>query len=141
MGRWSYYSPAMLGVVLAVITFFTYQELLPSWPAWQSGMVLVAASVGGGLVCQLAMVAAQGAFAQVLPVPGGRSIRGAGAAASGWLLLLALVVGLAAALLVVEHVRVATVIVAGLAGALASAAVVIYIWNWPTAIRDFRDER
>jgi len=141
MGRWTYYSPSLLGAALAVITFLTYEEMLPPWSGWQRGLMLIGSAMGCGLLCQLAMLACQGAFAQVLPVPGGRSIRGGSAAAAGWALLGALVLALATFLLAVERVRTGTLVAGVLAGILAGAAAVIYVWNWPIAVRDFREGR
>lgn len=141
MGRWTYYSPSLLGAALAALLLVTYDEYLPVAGGWRYWLIIVGGCVGGGLVCQLAMVAAQGAFAQVLPAPGGRSIRGGGAVLAGWLLLLALLLILAGGLLALEEVTPAALVVGG-AGVLALiAAGLTYAWCWPTAVRDFVDDR
>ena len=47
----------------------------------------------------------------------------------------------AAVLLGLEHVGMAAMIVGGLGLAAIAVALVAYIWCWPTAVRDFADER
>ena len=48
MGRWTYYSPSLIGTVLAGLMFATYREFMPAWPAWQYWLMAVSACVGGG---------------------------------------------------------------------------------------------
>ena len=86
------------------------------------------------------MVGAQGAFAQVLPAPGGRSIRGRIAVVSGGLILATLLLALIAAVLFkdkTEDLRtVARVIGAGAMGTAVSA-LIAYFWGMPAAVADF----
>ncbi len=137
VGRWTYYSPALLGTAVAALLCASYNEYLPALVDWQYGMLIVGICLATGLGCQLLMVAAQGAFAQVLPVPGGRSIRGGGAMLSGWLLLIGTALGFAAILLALEEFERAAWIAGGIGLAALAAAIVGYVWNWPTAQVDF----
>ena len=141
MGRWTYYSPLFFGAGLAAIMFATYAKFMPVMPTWRYWLVIVGGCLGVALGCQLLMVATQGAFAQVLPVPGGRSVRGRGAVLAGWTLLLGVVLGFAAVLLGIEQVKSAALLVAGVSLASTLVALITYIWCWPTALRDFADER
>ncbi len=142
MSRMTYFSPAMIGAAFAAMMLATYWERLPIMNPWLFWLLMVGGCVLAGAMCQLAMVGAQGAFAQVLPMPGGRSIRGGGAVLAGWLLLLSLVLNLAALMLGLESGLGRPTIVAAAAGqVLAVAALATYLWCWPTATRDFADER
>ena len=145
MGFWTYYSPLGLGIVLTlVLQGDVWQWYLDSIPTLQDSLrwpLVLATAVVAGIGCQLAMVGTQGAFAQVLPVPGGRSIRGRGAVVGGVLILAALVLGVIATLLKAEGVGAAPMIVGGCSLAAALGAVITYIWGWPTADRDFVRER
>lgn len=137
MGRFTYYSPIFLGIAFALLSRDLYEMAIPPEPAWQHHLIvgMVAASVG--LLLQVLLIGAQGAFAQVLPAPGGRSIRGSGAVGGGWLLLLACGLGIASGLLSWEGLStVGTILATASAAALAGFAVV-YVWCWPTAQRDF----
>ncbi len=141
MGRWTYYSPLLLGTIIAAILLATYREFL----AWQGAMLWIGGiCVAGlaGLACQLLMLGVQGAFAQVLPAPSGRSIRGRGAVLTGGLILLALALGLVTAALHAEPGLTGWYwTAAALSVASLLAAIGAYAWNMPTAVRDFGDER
>lgn len=141
MGRWTYYSPLFIGGIAAALLLTTYREFLPALPGWQYWTLLVLVACGAGLACQLLMLGAQGAFAQVLPATGGRSVRGGGAMLAGWLLMIGEGLAIVALLLAVEGVRVAAIIFGGLALLTLLGAVATYLWMWPTAVRDFADER
>ena len=141
MGRWTYYSPLLLGTLLAALMCATYSELLPPMSTGLLVTVLIGGCVLAGVLCQFLMVAAQGMLAQVLPVPGGRSIRGRGAVAGGGLLLLWVATGAVAALLRAEGLGTAAVVLAIVSLASLIGAVLIYLWCWPTAVRDFADKR
>ena len=141
MGRWTYYLPLLLGTLLTPVLVVTHRDLLPALPPWQFWVLALGLGPAAGLLCQLVMVAAQGAFAQVLPVPGGRSVRGRAAVAAGTLLLLGLGLGLAAILLAFEQIGVVAIVLGILCGGAALAAIVAYAWSLPTAVRDFADER
>jgi biotin transporter BioY len=90
-----------------------------------------------GIQCQLVLISAQGLFAQVLPVPRGRSIRGSGAMAGGGFLLGWVVFSVVAVLLRSEEMRGAPVVLGVISLACLAGAVVTYVWCWPTAVRDF----
>jgi hypothetical protein len=144
MGRWSYYSPILLGVALALSLALSLhgsiEGYFPALPGWARWPFFVGIALGVGLLCQLVLIGLQGAFAQVLPVPIGRSIRGGGAVLAGVLLLLAVGLGLAAGLLLLEQVGGSALVLAAFAGLAAAAAVVTYVWNLPAAGRDFGQE-
>ncbi len=139
MGRWTYYSPFFLGLVLVAAlssSLIALEDVAALAPAarWAivSGVALLA-----GLELQTAMVGAQGAFAQVLPVPGGRSIRGGGAQAAGTLLLLAAALGIVGGLIRSPESSLPSNVVWSLAGAALLGSGIIYFWCWPTAVPDF----
>jgi hypothetical protein len=137
MGRWTYYSPALVGLLLVLGMQDAIRQDLATWLPAQQWTVIIVGALLFGLQCQVLMVGAQGAFAQVLPAPGGRSIRGGYAVAGGWLLMLWFLLSLIAALMAYESVNTAAWGV-GLAAVVALAtAGVVYFWAWPTAVEDF----
>ncbi|HPM23412.1 MAG TPA: hypothetical protein PLP66_05865, partial [Phycisphaerae bacterium] len=75
MGRATYYSPLWLGalLVLALNEPLRVGLTLPDATEW---LIVAALAIAAGLQSQVLLVGAQGAFAQVLPVPWGRSVRG-----------------------------------------------------------------
>ena len=141
MGRWTYYCPLWLGTLLAGALVATYREQLPPMRTGVLVAAVICGCVACGVLCQLLLIGAQGLFAQVLPVPGGRSIRGRGAVVGGGFVFLWSAAGLVAALLRIEGLTTAWVVpgVASLAGLVGAA--VTYAWCWPMAVRDFADER
>ena len=141
MGRWTYYSPLWLGVLLVLALNDSLRASMPAWEPWLAWLVVVAAAVVVGLQCQVFLIGAQGAFAQVLPVPWGKSIRGGAAVLAGWLLIAW--VGLLAVTVLVGSQDVTTaVIVLGVASLAAlGGALAVYVWNIPAAVADFGDER
>lgn len=141
MGALTYYSPLGIGAVLAALLLVTYRQHLPALPGWQLALLAVAICAAAGLACQLLMVAAQGAFAQVLPAPKGRSIRGRGAVVAGWLLLIGVLLGFATALLLAQAMSLPADIAGGMSLLCLIAAAITYIWCWPTAVRDFADDQ
>jgi hypothetical protein len=110
MGRWTYYSPLFIGAVVAALLLTTYRQFLPALSGWQYWTLLIAVACGAGLACQLLMLGAQGAFAQVLPATRGRSVRGSGAMLAGWLLMVGELLAIVTLLLAVEGVRLAAII-------------------------------
>ncbi len=136
MNRWTYYSPLAVGalLVLAMNDSIRAALTLPDWEEW---LIVLAAAVAVGLQCQVLMFGAQGAFAQVLPVPWGKSFRGTGAALAGWLLIAWVGLSATTALLSFEQVTTAALVVGALSLAALAAAVVTYIWNIPAAVPDF----
>jgi hypothetical protein len=140
MGRWTYYSPLLIGSAAAALLLATYRQFLPQLPAWQSWLLFAFAAILAGLACQLMMLGAQGAFAQVLPATRGRSVRGGGAMLAGWLIIIGELLVVVALLLAVEGVRLAAFTIGGLALLTLLGAVAAYLWLWPTAVRDFAEE-
>jgi len=142
MGRFTYYSPLWLGLLLTLALNSLVREAAPPQSETRFWLLVTAIGVGVGLVCQLGLIGAQGAFGQVLPVPRGRSLRGRPASVSGWLLLLAIALGASAGLLWIEKgLQAVRVIIAVLAGLALAAALIVYAWNLPAAVSDFREEQ
>lgn len=139
MGRWTYYSPLALGILLVLAMNESVRALL-TWPDWEEWLVVAGVALAAGIQCQVLMTGAQGAFAQVLPVPFGKSIRGSGAALAGWLLIAWVVLSAVTVLLGFEAVTQAAVVV-GIASLTALAgAIVVYVWNLPAGVADFGTE-
>jgi len=142
MGAWTYYCPLWLGALLVVALNETLRGAFPRLTAEAQWLVVGLAAVGAGLACQALMIGAQGAFAQVLPLPRGRSIRARGAVGAGWLVIAGVGLGGVATLLGFEEVTTAALVIGGLSVAAWAGAAVVYVWNIPTAVRDFaREER
>ncbi|MBW7905720.1 MAG: hypothetical protein LC135_00565 [Phycisphaerae bacterium] len=137
MNRLTYYSPLVLGAALMFVMHETIAAGLPAESLSLKWLWVTLAAVCVGAAVQMMMVGAQGAFAQVLPVPGGRSIRGRGAVVGGMLIIAWLVLAAAAALLYSEGARIATWTTAILSGASGVGALLAYIWCWPLAVDDF----
>jgi len=137
MGPWSYYSPLWLAalVVLALNDSIRSAMARPDWQEW---LVVAGSALAAAVQAQLAMFGAQGVFAQVLPVPIGKSIRGGPAVLSGALLLGWVLLSCAAILLGYEEVGLPARIVGAAALAGLAGALVVYIWALPTAVADFR---
>lgn len=141
MSRWGYYSPLWIGFVVGLILLKSMiaqgpeEESLVYWSKLLGGAVIAA------FVTQLGMLGAQGAFAQVMPATGGRSIRGRVAVVSGVCILAAIVSAAVSGFLfadsTTEGTNLAGVVVACLAGALLVAAGVSYFWGMPAAVDDF----
>lgn len=104
-------------------------------------VVVFLVGLSWAIAFQLLMVGSQGLFAQVLPVPGGRSIRGGMAVLGGALIWLFVLSTSIARLLAGEQLKwVPTAM--GVVGLLAAiGAVICYVWGWPTAVRDFADRK
>ncbi len=141
MERWTYYSPLWLGVLLVLALNDALRSALPMMAPWASWVVVAGVAALAGVQCQVLMVGAQGAFAQVLPVPRGRSIRGAAAAGAGWLLIAWVLLSGVTVLLGCEEVTQAAVVLGVLSLVALSGAIVIYVWNIPAAMADFGNER
>lgn len=137
MNAWTYYSPLWGGTIAAGIVYYNILDAVPI--AWRNigwaGCVVVA------LICQLLMIGAQGAFAQVLPVVGGRSIRGSGAIFAGTLILVGTALATIGALLTYETVTFGGRAVLAVSVAALLAALGAYFWNVPAAARDFAEEK
>jgi hypothetical protein len=141
MTRLGYYSPLVLGAGLVLFMNEPLRSGLPKLTNGAQWGFVIAVAVAVALQCQVLLIGAQGAFAQVLPVPGGRSVRGSSAATAGWLLLAWVALTGVAALLATEGVRQAAYGVGIAALAALVGFFLIYIWNLPAAAADFVDER
>jgi hypothetical protein len=139
--RAGYYSPLWIGALIAAVMLWQNPLLVNRFPTpgayWGAYIVCC---VVGGLISQLIMLGSQGAFAQVLPVPGGRSLRGKSATVSGVSLLAAVgLLGAAGFFYVERSTGMATVapwFAVGGAAALV-VSVTAYFWGLPTAVADF----
>jgi hypothetical protein len=137
MSFWAYYSPLGVGVLLTLMlheSVWGHAPLLPMWAHWP---FVLSVGLGVGILCQLMLIGVQGAFAQVLPVPVGRSIRGQAAVVGGCLIIGCVVLAAVAGLLQSEGLATAALAVAALSLASVAGAVITYVWCWPTAARDF----
>ena len=139
MGRWTYYSPLVLGTLLVVAMNESLRATLtlPDWAEW---LIVAGVAAAVGIQCQILMIGAQGAFAQVLPVPFGKSIRGGAATLAGWLLIAWVVLSAVTVLLGFEAVTQAAVVVGILSLAALASMVVVYVWSLPAAVADFGTE-
>lgn len=141
MNRWTYYSPLLVGVVLVLAVNDALRESMLTYQPWQQWSIIGLIALVAGVQCQVLMVGAQGAFAQVMPVLGGRSIRGHGAVLAGWMLIGWGVLSSVAALLGFEAVTTAAIVVGVVALASLAGAIVVYVWNLPAAVDDFGYDR
>jgi hypothetical protein len=137
MGAWAYYSPLGLGLLVTLVLHETVRAHAPAMPAWAEWPFVVGVALVVGLLCQLMMIGVQGAFAQVLPVPIGRSIRGRAAEVGGCLIMGCVALAVVAVLLGVDELNLAALVVGVLSGVSGAGALITYIWCWPTALRDF----
>lgn len=137
MGPWTYYSPLWLGTIIAGVVGYSALDELPPMATWLLWVVFVGGSVLVGVECQLVMIGAQGVFAQVLPVPRGRSIRGQGAVIGGCFLLGWVAFGVVSSVLLLQQLHVVPLVLAGVSVVCLAGAVVTYAWCWPFAVRDF----
>ena len=137
MGRWTYYSPLWLGALLVFALNDALRQALPPLEPWAHWLIVVVVAVVVGVQCQVLMVGAQGAFAQVLPVPIGRSIRGRAAVIGGWLLIAWVTLACATVLLGYEEVTLAARVLGGMSVASLAGAIVVYVWNIPAVVADF----
>jgi hypothetical protein len=141
VGRWAYYAPLWLGTLLVAALYVGNLGQLPPRPVWVHVVGVLVGAPLVGLELQLGLIGAQGVFAQVLPVPRGRSIRGGGAVLGGSLLLLWFALSLICMLLRSEGLGIAALVVGALALASLAAAAIVYAWHLPAAVRDFGPER
>lgn len=137
MSRWTYYCPLWLGAIIAAAVGYSALGQLPPMATWLLYVLYVAGCLLTGVQCQLAMIGAQGLFAQVLPVPHGRSIRGGAAMLGGTFLLGWVALSVVTALLWTEKLPVAPLVLAVVSVLCLAGAVITYVWCWPVAVRDF----
>lgn len=141
MTRFGYYSPLVVGAGVAALLLWNSPELHARFarPAAYWSAYLAACAIGG-LLCQMLLLGGQGAFARVLPVPGGRSIRGTTAIVGGGSALAAVFCLAVAGFLYAERsegMLVASYAFAVGAGAAMLTAAVAYFWGMPAALADF----
>jgi len=137
MGFLTYYSPLWLGFLVTLALHDMAWSNAPSWPEWAYWPFVAGAGVICGLFCQFIMIGVQGAFAQVLPVPNGRSIRGRGAVVGGVFILASGVLAAVAGLLLSDALNRAAMTIGLISLASAAGVVITYFWCWPMAARDF----
>ena len=141
MGRWTYYSPLWLGALLVLLMNESVRAQLPKAEPWVQWLAVAGLAVVFALQCQVLMIGAQGAFAQVLPVPGGKSIRGRAAVVTGGLLIAWFGLVGVTVLLGYEEVTTAATVLGVLSLASLGGAIVVYVWSLPIAVADFELER
>lgn len=141
MSPFAYYSPMLVGVVLIFSMSGAIRESYPTYSdaAWYAMLTYLALRTA--VHCQFIMIGLQGVYAQVLPVPMGKSIRGGAAVAAGSLILISALGFAAWALLISEWMVIGATIAAIIATGSGLGAAVVYVWNIPAAVRDFADER
>jgi hypothetical protein len=139
--RWTYYSPIPLGAAAALVLHGPLREACPSALAAWPWVFVVIVACATGVAAQLVLIGLQGTAAQVLPVPGGRSIRGRGAVWSGGLLLAAVLSPMAAVFLRTEGMEHLLWVVLGAGLLCAITSLLVYVWHWPAAVRDFAPQR
>ncbi len=137
MGRWAYFAPLWFGPLLVLGLNDAIRQTVPKWEQSAQWLLVAAIAAAAAVQGQVLMVGAQGAFAQVLPVPVGRSIRGGAAVAAGWGLVGWVVLTVVTAILSYEGVTLAAMVIGAIGLAMLLAAGVVYAWNLPTAVRDF----
>ena len=134
MGRMGYFSPGIIGALTGLVyTLFGVGDY-SALDRLVLGCFLVPLLF---MVCQLLMVAAQGVFAHVLPVPFGKSLRGTKCLAIGLLIVVAIGSSMVTGLLSRVEVGPAAMIVGGLSLVCWLTAIGLYLWSLPTAVADF----
>ena len=141
MTAWTYYSPLWLGALLVLALNDTLRAVLPPMEPWKTWLAVAGVAIAVAVQAQVLMIGTQGAFAQVLPVPIGRSIRGGAAAGAGWLLIAWVVASAITVLLGHEAVTRAAVVLGAVSLIALGGAAVIYVWNIPAAQPDFLSRR
>ena len=142
MGRFAYYTPAALGalLVLSQSTLLFEQPRVAALADAARWTVLVLACLVNAMLFQLLMIGAQGAFAQVLPVPKGGSIRGRTAVVTGFLILASVGLAMVGGLLQSESILTGATWAWIASGVAAVTAILIYGWQAPLAPRDFAEK-
>ncbi len=137
MNALTYYSPLWLGVLIVVALNESVRGMVPTYsPAAQWGVVSIVAIVAA-LQCQVLMIGAQGAFAQALPVPFGKTVRGGYAVFAGWMLIAWVGLSGVTVLLGYQAVTAASRMVGIASFAALGVFFATYFWSLPTATADF----
>lgn len=139
MGAVTYYSPFFIGIIF---TFLRREVVLDSWTtaggsAETAWIWFTTIACRNAVFAQFLLIGAQGVLAQVLPVPIGRSIRGRTAAWIGAQIIITIACAIAAGLFHSEERLWLYWTFLGIGGVTLAIAALLYIWNLPTAIRDF----
>jgi len=133
MSRMGYFSPGILGVLVGLVYALFGGDYSMS-ERLTLGCYLVPLLL---IIGQLAMVAAQGMFAGVLPVPPGKSMRGTKCLIIGLLIVVGGVSGLVVYLLSHAEGGLAAKVFGGVSLACWLTAIGLYVWSLPTAVADF----
>lgn len=146
MGRFHYYSPGLLGLLLGLVLGYNAGAGLGLRPFLTFVAVPLATGIDLGLTCQLAMLGFQGLLAGVLPVPIGKTLRGTICHVIGLLVIFGLLTRLGLSL-AHSHLGLVTltyqlglgVVAAWAVVGLGSlmVALVLYLFSIPTAAADF----
>ncbi len=134
MSRTGYYSLGIVGALTGLVYAAFGGVDYSTWERLALGCYLVPLLFAVG---QLLMLAAQGMFAGVLPVPFGKSLRGTKCLVIGLLVVVGMVSGLATYLLSRAEVGLASMVCGGLTLGSWLAALGVYAWSLPTAVADF----
>ena len=138
MGPWMYYSPLWAGTLVAALLYSVNISSFTNWPTWLQVVIVAISSPIVGLQLQVIMIGMQGAFAEVLPVPRGRSIRGRAAIAVGYLILAGVIFSVCGWALITLAVLIIPGIVLAVISSLSwVGALVVYLWYLPAAVQDF----
>ncbi|MFH0983691.1 MAG: hypothetical protein V2A79_19425 [Planctomycetota bacterium] len=137
MSRAGYFSPGIMGALAGLVYAAFGRGGTSALDRWLTGCYLVPLLF---VVGQLLMLAAQGVFAGVLPVPPGKSIRGTKCVVIGLLIVAGLASGLVTYLLVRVAVGPAAEVLGGLSLACWLTALGVYVWSLPTAVADFLEQ-
>ncbi len=141
MGSATYYSPLWLGMLLVLIMNEMIRGLVPAWSVQMQWLVVAGVALAVGAQCQVFMFGLQGAFAQVVPVPWGRSLRGRPAALTGTLLMAWVLLSGVTVLLGFEEVSKAAWTLGVTSLVVLALAAIVYVWGLPAALEDFREPR
>lgn len=139
MNRFTYYTPLLAGFALAALMHDMIWERIGQGRFSENlhWAVVIIAGFLWGIQFQLLMLGSQGVFAQALPMPGGRTIRGGIAMLCGGCIWLATIAFFIARMVAEVQMYLAAGILGGIALLAAAGAILSYVWGWPTAARDF----
>jgi len=115
-------------------------------PFWTYAFVPLCVAIDLGVSCQLGMVGLQGFFAGVLPVPIGKTLRGAMCRVIGFLILLGLLIRAGLSLACSQFSVFALIHELGIGAILVGVlvtlgclllALLLYVFSIPSAVADF----
>lgn len=134
MSRTGYFSPGIIGALVGLVYAWFGGGDRAATDRLLLGCYLVPLLFAVG---QLLMIAAQGMFAGVLPVPPGKSLRGTKCVVIGLLSIAGMSFALVTYLLSRVEVGTAALLLGGLSLACWLTAIGLYVWSLPTALADF----